>query len=300
LEPTLRDWQPDVIFAHHGTVNGQVAAWLYDNWKIPFVVKDYDFYEVEDCRRYSGRRSVYEYVGARAACMLTASERMRDSLQQILPQAHVVVHHNGADPIGESIIRNPCPTELTDKLVISSGGIWYDRKGIPLLVRAFASLANRYTNTVLRIFGDGQDRSEVEGIIRQHGLQDRVTLLGFLPHEKVQQELVWSDFFALVGWDEPFATVYLEAMSAGKPIVCANDGGINDVFCDGVHGLTVPPRDESAAARAMQRLIDDAELRQSCSANASRLFATQLSAEIAAKKLDLVLRDAAGLRASDG
>lgn len=296
LRRVVRDWRPDVIFAHHGAVNGYLAERLYAETQVPYVVKDYDFYEVEDCSRFRGRRKVYQRVCRNARAMLSASRRMKDATERLFPESNVIVHHNGADSISDEFVTKPRPTELRNKVVISSGGIFYHRKAMPQLVRAFAELAKKHDNVVLRIFGDGQDRPEVEAIIRDNHLQSRVTLLGFLSHCDVQQELVWSDFFALIGWDEPFATVFLEAMSASKPIVCANDGGINDVVVSGKHGLTVPPRDLDAAVIALDRMIADVSFRLACGAEAKTLFETRLSAHVAAANLLKILQAAADRR----
>ena len=89
---------------------------------------------------------------------------------------------------------------------------------------------------------------------------------------------VHSADFALIGGDEPFATVFSEAMSAGKPIVFASDGGITDVAKDGVHGLSVEPGDARSAVAALDRLLGDAELRARLGRGASEL-ASQLTWE---------------------
>ena len=134
-----------------------------------------------------------------------------------------------------------------------------------------------YPDTVLRIAGDGGERGAIEDRIRHHGLSGRVELLGFLPHAQVLQEMVWCDIFALTGWDEPFATVYSEAMSAGKPLLCCNDGGITDVVQNGVHGITIPPHDVNVIAGALDLLVSDASLRERMGAAGKALFETRLT-----------------------
>jgi glycosyltransferase involved in cell wall biosynthesis len=60
---------------------------------------------------------------------------------------------------------------------------------------------------------------------------------------------------------ETFGNVVTEAMSHGRAIVASRLGGIVDIIEDGVSGLLVPPSDEGALAAAMQRLLDDEQLR---------------------------------------
>ena len=57
-------------------------------------------------------------------------------------------------------------------------------------MKAFASVAAKHPNAVLRIAGDGIERPLVEEAIREAGLSDRVQLLGFIPNARAMQELV--------------------------------------------------------------------------------------------------------------
>jgi glycosyltransferase involved in cell wall biosynthesis len=98
--------------------------------------------------------------------------------------------------------------------------------------------------------------------------------------------------FALIGWDEPFATVFSEALSAGKPVICCNDGGITDVLKDEVHGLTVPPRDLEAAAGALGRLLSDPALRERMGKAGAELFEKSLRWDHNAANMERIFRAA--------
>ena len=63
-------------------------------------------------------------------------------------------------------------------------------------------------------------------------------------------------------WAEPFGRVVIEAMAAGCPVIATAAGGIPEIITDGVDGLLVPPKDPSALAHAVERLLDDPSLRQ--------------------------------------
>jgi glycosyltransferase involved in cell wall biosynthesis len=60
---------------------------------------------------------------------------------------------------------------------------------------------------------------------------------------------------------ETFGNVVTEAMSRGRAVVASRLGGIVDIIEDEASGLLVPAGDEEALAAAMQRLIDDDDLR---------------------------------------
>lgn len=277
LQRRVDNFKPDVIYAHHTAVNGFLASRLNQRHGLPFVVTDHDFGEIASCGDLPDRRAFFGPVMQRAAVVVAVAQRMETEMKRLFPAARTKTVQNGTDPIPQELTANPRPPELKDKTVIFSCGAFYERKGFPLLIDAFAEVSRKHPGCILRIAGDGQQRSQIVSRIRLHHLEGRVELLGFQPHQRVLQEMVWSDMFALVGWDEPFATVYSEAMSAGKPILCCSDGGINDVLQHGIQGLSVTPHDVGAAADALDILVGDPALRARMGNAARVLFENRLT-----------------------
>jgi glycosyltransferase involved in cell wall biosynthesis len=187
----------------------------------------------------------------------------------------------------------PRPPYLDGKLVVFSAAFFYRRKGIPLLVEAFASVAEKHPAAVLRIAGDGEDRPAIEAAIKRHAMASRVLLLGALPHARVLQEMAWADAFALLGWNEPFGCVFAEAAASAKAIVVASDSGFAETMVDGVHGLTVAPGDVTSAAHQLDRVLGDAQLRLQLGRNARALWESQLSWRRAASEASALLRSVA-------
>jgi glycosyltransferase involved in cell wall biosynthesis len=280
-----RQFRPQLIYAHHTEVNGCVASLLQRKTGLPFLVTDHDFGEVESCRAFPARKRLFARVARQSSAMIAVSQRMEREIKSQFPFARTCTIPNGADPIPKAVLQNGRPAALRGKQVVFSCGTFYHRKGFPLLVDAFARVAAKFPNAELRVAGDGEERPEVEERIRQHGLASRVTLLGTLSHAEVIQEMVWCDVFALIGWDEPFATVYLEALSAAKPVLCCSDGGITDVVKNGEHGFTVPPRDAVAAAEALTLLLGSEELRRRFGAASLTLFETSLTWDRHARRM---------------
>jgi glycosyltransferase involved in cell wall biosynthesis len=103
-----------------------------------------------------------------------------------------------------------------------------------------------------------------------------------------------ADIFALIGWREPFATVYLEAMAAGLPLIACDDGGIAEVIHSAdvdapaldtpPNGLLVPPRDIPAAARALEFLILNPKLRKQIGEAARKKIEAELTWDAVAQK----------------
>lgn len=277
LRRIVREVQPDVLYAHHTAVNGYIAERIQRETGLPYVITDHDFDEIASCATIPARRRMFDRILGRAYRSVSVASRMENEIQRLFRGVSTITVQNGTDPIPDRVRGVPRPGHLQGRTVIFSCGAFYERKGFPLLIDAFAQIAGSFPNAMLRIAGDGRDREEIELRVRKHALQDRVELLGFQPHERILQEMVWCDVFALVGWDEPFATVYSEAMSAGKPVVCSRDGGITDVLQNEIHGLTVEPRDAISAAGALARLLGDENLRARLGAAAAELFRNRLT-----------------------
>jgi glycosyltransferase involved in cell wall biosynthesis len=214
LMKIVDEFQPDVIYAQGTLPNGDLAARLHQRCGVPFVVGDVDFDEIRDCERWPKRRRAFEQVARQAACLVAIASPMEADLNRLFPGVRTQTVHWGVDPLVNTGAA-PRPPELSDRLVIFAVGFFYERKGFPLLVRAFARLTGRHPRAVLRIAGEGTDRPAIEAAIREHGLEECVQLLGALPNARIRQEMGWCDVFALTSWDEPWGVVYTEAMSAG-------------------------------------------------------------------------------------
>jgi glycosyltransferase involved in cell wall biosynthesis len=96
----------------------------------------------------------------------------------------------------------------------------------------------------------------------EHGVADRVHLLGSVPRDRVPALMRSADVAICVPWYEPFGIVPLEAMACGVPVIATAVGGLVDTVVDGVTGLHVPPRRPRAIAEKLKWLLKDAELRK--------------------------------------
>jgi glycosyltransferase involved in cell wall biosynthesis len=300
LDRWIETNQPDVIWAQFAWINGFVARRLHDRVGVPYVVSEHDNDEIRLCSSHPARRRLYEHVYERASMVIATAGAMEADLRSLFPDARACTINNGIDPFPEALLDTPRPTERHDRKVLFSCGAFRPLKRMPLLIRAFDRVAERHDDVDLCIAGDGVERPAVERAIRQSRHGDRVALLGYIPHHKVLQEMAWADAFVLLSSPEAFGNVYLEAMSAGTPVVCCDDAGVNDVFVNGQHGYHVPKNDEQAAADAIDRLISDDALRTQMGAKARQLIEDGLSWDAYGRAFAEILHEAVIDRALRG
>jgi glycosyltransferase involved in cell wall biosynthesis len=292
----VETFRPEVLLAHHTGTNGYVAAEISRATGIPYVVVDHDNDEITDCHRFPARKALFDHVAERAFAMVAGSRGTSRLLANVLPRARVETVYLGTDPVTPSVLDTPRPPELAERVVIFTAAKLYDRKGVPLLVEAFARVAARHPKALLRIAGDGVERPLVEAAIARHGLAAQVQLLGLQPHDRVMQEMAWCDLFALVGWNEPWGVVFTEAMSVGKPVVVSRDAGVSEVLTDGVDAVLVEPKHIDSAAAALERLLASAELRMRIGTRAKETFERRLTWDKAVEPLAALLAAAADRR----
>ena len=151
-------------------------------------------------------------------------------------------------------------------------------KGHIELVRAVASLADRFPGLRLMIVGDGPTRPDIGKEIVEHGLEAKVELVGQVSNALVPDLLRTCDALAFPSYcsGETFGIVLIEGMAMGLPVVATRFGGIPEVVADGETGLLVEPRDVAALAAAIEQLINDPamarEMGQKGMSRAERLF----------------------------
>lgn len=84
-----------------------------------------------------------------------------------------------------------------------------------------------------------------------------------------------SDCFVLPSYREGFPNTVLEAGAMGLPSIVTDINGSREIIADGVNGLIIPPKDTAALAGAMQRIIDDNDIRKRMQSKARPMIASR-------------------------
>lgn len=271
LSRIIQTFRPEIVFAHHTLVSGQVARLIHDKWAIPYIVTDHEVGDLLACEHNPHYSRVFHRVAERARAMVVVSKAMQSAGRAHLPGLTFHVIHNGSS---FPVYPGGAQRSRSQPLTIFSCAKFYQRKDIPLLIRAFDEVANQF-DVRLRIAGDGPDRLKVENAVASASNRDRVELLGLLDSEAVRREMEQADIFALVGWAEPFGVVFLEAMATGLPIVVSKDAGISEVLEDGRTARFSNPRDPDSVVAALKGLIEDEDLRDQIGKNGQQLYASR-------------------------
>jgi GalNAc-alpha-(1->4)-GalNAc-alpha-(1->3)-diNAcBac-PP-undecaprenol alpha-1,4-N-acetyl-D-galactosaminyltransferase len=163
-----------------------------------------------------------------------------------------------------AVIKNPLPTppkvqiDYANRVVVSVGRL-DNLKNLALVIKAFARV--NAPNWELRIFGTGEEERNLQQLITDLGVENRVFLKGLT--QNVYAELAQASIFAFGSKIEGYPNVLLEGMSAGLAVVSTDcPFGPAEIIAHEKNGLLVPNNDEKAFATALQRLIDDGNFRE--------------------------------------
>ncbi|MEY3788053.1 MAG: hypothetical protein RLZ75_2260, partial [Pseudomonadota bacterium] len=172
-----------------------------------------------------------------------------------------------ANPASEQMLAIQRGVNFTATKRLLSVGRLDEGKQFDVLISVFSNLAKRHTNWTLLIIGEGALRATLQQQITELGLDSRVELAG--RSTMIGEELAQADIFALTSKYEGFPNVLLEAMTVGLPCVSVDcPSGPREITMDGQVALLVSLNDEPALELALERLMLDADLRQTLGSEA--------------------------------
>ncbi len=117
------------------------------------------------------------------------------------------------------------------------GGIW-PRKGLKILLDALHE--GDFHNYQLNIVGNGKDKEKCEKLVKKYGLEDKITFLGALGYNEVNNLYVEADIFVFTSLRDTSGNVVLEAMSHGLPVISINHHGVGEIVTD-FTGMKIEP-----------------------------------------------------------
>ena len=281
-----RHGRPDIVHAHFSFVAGPAASELARRFSAPLVVTEhYSGFLAGTVTPFDRKRAAETL--ARSAAVLAVSEPLSNAVQRftrqgvrILPN---VVH---GDFFATSLHRQ---SETTFNLL--TVGALRSVKGFDVLLRAFcAAFPDAHDSVRLRICGEGEERQNLESLVRTLGLQDRVALVGACSRAQICKEVEDCHVFVSSSWVETFGVSVIEALAAGRPVVATRSGG-PEYNVTAENGLLCPRGDVDALAACLRQMLADRERWRSNAPSIREQARRLYSAEVFAGRLAAIYKD---------
>ena len=160
--------------------------------------------------------------------------------------------------VANNVIEELAPTQERsadkEKLQIIYSGRLIPLKAVDIAISAINKMKNR-DKVEFTIIGKGFLKKELEDLVRQLGLQERVKFVGELPREQVLNKLKEADIFLFPSLKEGGTWALMEAMAAGLPCVCMNTSGMH-VITDDKSAIRIEPQTREQTAIQMAAALD--------------------------------------------
>lgn len=248
---------PRTIHVYSSTYAANVAMGAALLLDVPFSISSYVDFEfpyahkmlASKARRARFLRVVTEYCAARLG--------EREELRQ-LPAEHFPVVYLGLDLGNWRDQATP-----TGAGVFVSAARLVPKKGLDLMPAALARLRDLDIACRWRLIGDGPERAAIEAACAEHGVTDRVDLLGPLDNAAVRRELLAADAAVLPcvvaadGERDGIPIFLCEAMALGVPVVTTPVSGIPELVRDGDTGYLAATGDSAALAAKLRQVLAD-------------------------------------------
>jgi len=262
----IKKINPDIVYCK--TIQMGVPGFLFKKfYKKPYIVwcQGDDIYFPWPFKKYISR-----IVLNLADAVVAQTNNMKQELHKNYIK-NIFVLPNGIDlekfhGFSKWAVREEFKIPLDEKIIIFVGGL-KSIKGVAYLIEAFKTISQTFPKARLLLVGDGQERHNLEELVKKHSLQEKVHFLGQIENANIPKYMSLADIFVLPSLFEMFGVVNLEAMASGLPIVATRVYGVPEVVEDGQNGFLVDSKSPEQLAEKMLLLFENDQLREEISEN---------------------------------
>lgn len=295
LSSEVDRWDPDIIFSNVLGSGSVLGALLSRQKNRRFLISAHGM----DLSRHApdgglfstGLRSLRQWISYRGADrVLCHCSRAREILtaRKVDPARLCLLFPGISRDFLEATPGNRVETcrrwGLEEKRIILTLCRLVERKGIHLMLEAFARMAPRHPDLVYLIAGDGPYRSALGRLAHRLDIESRVIFAGPVSETEKLACYDAADLFAMPNLDlggdcEGFGLVFLEAAARGLAAIGGRAGGVSDAIADGETGLLVEPGDVDDLTAALEGLLSDPDRRHKMGMEARRRVAEHFTWE---------------------
>jgi glycosyltransferase involved in cell wall biosynthesis len=230
----LRRCKPDTLIStiYHANMVAILSA-LLSFTKTKIIVRDSNMHKTlkeasSSFFSYKLTFLVMRFLYNQSDAIVAVSQAMKDELRELMPEVESKLHliHNFIDIdqiniLSEEPVDHPWLQEDFDIPIMLSAGRLSNQKNWPVLLRAFADVVAK-RDLRLIILGEGEKRNEIENLIEELGIQDKISMPGFK-----QNPFSWmakAEIFALSSDAEGFPNVLVQALNCGCKVISSDCG----------------------------------------------------------------------------
>jgi len=244
----LGKYNPDVVvsFLYHSIALMRIAS-LFTN--IPIHISSFRNAKIDT----NFRGLFMKYTDFLSDCMVNNSNNYK--LKVSKPYKNYVILNAIDDKYyGERIPSNEVRKLGENNFKWITVGRLEPQKNYPMLLNAFIGVVEKYPNTILKIFGEGRLKSELETLSKINGIENNVEFCGLT--KDILNEYKKSDAFVTSSSWEGFSNALMEACAIGLPSISTNVSGAAEMISDEKNGYIVPIDEVDKLKEAMLTMME--------------------------------------------
>jgi glycosyltransferase involved in cell wall biosynthesis len=265
----VNQFKPDLIAAHSSKAGilGRLASQIT---KVPSVFTAHGWSFTTGIPEPN--RTIYLWLEKLTASLadkiICVSEYDRQiGLKAGINSDKLLTIQNGMKDVAGELKANPAQTVPIKVAMVAR----FDRqKDQATLIEAFKDL-----NAQLVLIGDGPSLDKTKERVKQLGMSDQVSFLGF--RQDIAEILAQVQIYALISNWEGLPCTIIEAMRASLPVVASDVGGVSEIVLDGQTGYLVPPGDAQTLRQRLSYLISNEQARISMGIMGRQKYESQLT-----------------------
>lgn len=251
IKNQIKDFNPDCVVSFLFETDVMTHLSVGNNNRIVKVFSERN----DPTRKSLIKRWILKRIYRKADLFVCQSKKVYD-YYSCVPKEKKVIIPNSLD---SKSLPKPVLTEKNSNIV--TVGRLFPQKNTALLIKSFIlSVKQLPKESNLIIFGDGPLKEELQSIVLENGMEDRIKLAG--ASNNVLEEIKDAALFVLPSNYEGFPNALLEAMAVGLPVISTDFyTGIARDLIDDKNGIVVPVGSEEELSKAICKLMSNKEMR---------------------------------------
>jgi L-malate glycosyltransferase len=276
--------QLDLLHCFYISRTGLITGLAAHECKLPFIasVRGNDLHQelfssrgLEQIRWTLQNADLLTFVSASLSERATMIDRMQGSVRVIW---------NSIDPSDFQAMSFPIEIGANIyKPVIVSAGEFRHKKGVERLLEACAMLEKQVTLLLIGDFSRAEREYWFQHVLSKAAPTLNLVITGMVPHSAMLEYFNLADVVVFPSIHDGCPNSFLEAMLAGRPIVCARTGAMGDIIDKSHGGIVVEPCSAERLASQIDLLLNDQTLRKVLGEQGRSFVLEQLTPEIETK-----------------
>lgn len=257
LSKIINDFKPDIVQANSGdTLKYAIFSKMLFRWKTPVVSRNAS--EIGRYLNSAGQKIFNNFIYSKVDYVISVSNSSKKDILNQFPNLkdRIIVIPVGLEQISKIKIIEWENKEL--KHIVHVGGFSFEKNHVGLL-NIFTRVLKMSKNTHLHLIGDGPLKLEIEKLVIELNLEEKVSFYGFV--ENPLSYISAADVLVLPSIIEGLPGVLLEAMYVKTPVIAYDVGGISEII-NCTTGTLIEKNDEYRFSQNIVRILTSPNSKQ--------------------------------------